>query len=61
MKVYLLYETKDADEYGFGKRDDIVGIYATRPSAEAARRIHIQNAKKYGQDYAYNVISEKVL
>ena len=60
MKVYILYETKDADEYGFSKRDDVVGVYAKRETAEVAEKIHTQNAKKYGQDYTYNVIPEKV-
>jgi len=61
MKVYLLYETKDADEYGIGSRDDIVGVFASRKKAEKAEREYASEAKKNEQDYDYNVVSEEVL
>ena len=60
MRVYILYETKDADEYGFSRRDDVVGIYASRAKAEKEERAYIRNAKKDGQDYTYSVIPEEV-
>lgn len=56
MRVYILYETKNADEYGFSRRDDVVGVYAKRSEAEAVEKIHTQNAKKYKLDYTYCVV-----
>lgn len=61
MKVYLLYETKDADEYGIGSRDDVVGVFASRKKAEKTEKEYKREAKKNEQDYKYNVIPEKVL
>lgn len=60
MKVYILYETKDADEYGFSRRDDVVGVYSTRKKAEKALKEFSKEAEEWDQDKTYNVIPEEV-
>lgn len=60
MKVYILFETKDTDEYGFGQRDDVVGVFLTRKKAERELRRYEKIAELDEQDYTYNIISEEI-
>lgn len=60
MKVYLLFETKDSDEFGFGRRDDVLNVYAKRSKAEKALEDYTKTAEKEGLDYTYCVIPEEV-
>lgn len=61
MKVYILYESKDVDEYGFGRRDDVIGVYAKRKTAEKAEKEYTQSAEEDNQDLTYNVVPETVI
>ena len=61
MKVYILCETLDESEFGFGRRVLIVGVYATRKLATRALGRCKRTAKQKGQDYTYSVIPEEVL